>query len=421
VSTNDATRRRVVLHVGLYKTGTTYLQSLMRQNRRRLAQRRGVYVPANRRKVMFASFDLIPRHHGRAGDARVAGAWSRLVEDVEGCGLPCAVISEERLSGASARQARRAVQSFGDAEVHVVVTVRDLARVVVSHWQERVKNGATWPLEEYVGFLRDPEAAVVPPAVSFWLTEASPTVLRTWASAVPAERLHVVTVPPSGAPPHLLAERFGSVAGFTPADVPRPPEKNNENIGVVGAEMLRRLNERLEQPIDTIAYEHAVKRRVLGTLTSRTDRRAPRLTAADRDWADALSAEYAGEIARAGYHVVGDLDDLRPDRSSASGAAAQPPVDGGADGHDDQHSDRAILDAALDSLANVVDAYGAVQARSDRERAARRPETAGSLMQQRARLRTAGFAAQTWAAHVAGRTRLGRRVGAAYLRRRAGR
>ena len=60
MSENGRSARRVVLHVGMHKTGTTYLQNLLRQNRRRLARRAGVYVPPGARKTVFASLDLIP-------------------------------------------------------------------------------------------------------------------------------------------------------------------------------------------------------------------------------------------------------------------------------------------------------------------------------------------------------------------------
>jgi hypothetical protein len=409
---SDTPTRRVVLHVGLHKTGTTYLQNLMRHNRKRLAKRKGVYVPPGPRKTVFASLDLIPWDSPLGRDVRVAGAWDRLADEVNGCGLPTAVVSEERLDVANQRQARRAVSSFADADVHVVVTVRDLARVAVSHWQEDVKNGATWTLEEFMGRLMDPDAAATAPARGFWLHEDVTGVLRTWSSAVGEDRVHVVTVPPPASPPDLLTRRFGSVVGFTPEDVPVPPPWNNENVGDAGIELLRRLNERLDGSIDRSTYKRAVSAPVVRRLAALPDRALPALTEAQRAWADDMSGRFADEIRARGYPVVGDLADLRP----APGTAADDAPAGRSDA-----DDAALLGAALEALTELAGRHSERVAQADAEAAASRENLAGRLPQARNKLRSRAFALTRGAADLAGRSRVGRRVGAAYLRRRAGR
>jgi hypothetical protein len=413
--------RRVVLHVGLHKTGTTYLQNLMRQNRRGLARRCGVYVPPGVRKIRFASLDLIPFDSALGRDVRVAGAWDRLAAEINGCGLPTAVVSEERLDVANQRQARRAVSSFPQAEVDVVVTVRDLARVAVSHWQEDVKNGATWTLDEFIGRLQDPDAAGTTPARGFWLHEDVTGVLRTWASAVPVERIHVVTVPPAGSAPDILTGRFGSVVGFTPEDVPLPPAWNNENVGAVGTELIRRLNTNLDGKIERSLYKRGVSGPVTRRLAQMPDRGFPTLDDAQRDWASATSARFADEILRGGYRVVGDLSDLRPAGRPTPDEPAGEPAAGAGLRADAQPFDDALLQASLEALSELATRYSEVVARADRETAARRTNLAGPVSRLRTHVRSRLFAVVRSLADTAGRSSLGRRVGAAYLRRRAGR
>jgi hypothetical protein len=415
MSGDETPAQRVFLHVGLHKTGTTYLQNLMRQNRRRLARRRGVYVPPGPRKTVFASLDLIPWDNPLGRDRRVPGAWDRLAAEVGGCGLPTAVVSEERLDVANPRQARRAVSSFAGADVHVVVTVRDIARVAVSHWQEDVKNGATWTLEEFVGRLQDPKAAGTAPARGFWLHEDATAVLRTWGTAVPVDHIHVVTVPPAGAAADLLTRRFGSVVGFTLDDVPVPPPWNNQNVGAVGTEVIRRLNERLDGRVERSAYKRGVAGPVSRRLAGLPDRGLPSLDEKQREWAAATSARFADEIRARGYRVVGDLADLEAGAGSDAGSPA------GARSDTALLDDRALLDAALEALAEMSARYGQVVGEADREAAAGSAGLAGRLPRVRTHLRSRTFAATRGLADLAGRSALGRRVGAAYLRRRAGR
>jgi hypothetical protein len=406
--------RRVVLHVGMHKTGTTYLQNLLRQNRRRLARRAGVYVPAGARKTVFASLDLIPWDAQLGRDRRVAGAWNRLAAEVNGCGLPTAVVSEERLDVANPRQAKRAVAAFGDADVHVVVTVRDLARVAVSSWQENVKNGGTWTLQEFLARLQDPDAAATPPARGFWLHEDVTAVLRTWSSAVPGENIHVVTVPPPGSPPELLTSRFGSVVGFGTDDVPAPPAWDNANVGAVGSELLRRLNVHMDGSLDKSTYKRAVSTPVVRRLSALPDRALPALDDAQRAWAAGTSARFAGEIRERGYRVVGDLDDLLPPPRAGSPASAPDPAD-------TAETDVTLLDASLEALAELATRNGEAVAKADRARADAREDVAGGWSRARNSLRSRGFALTRRLADSAGRTAPGRRLGAAYMRRRAGR
>lgn len=402
----------MVLHVGLHKTGTTYLQNLLRGNRRRLARSEGVYVPPGARKTVFASLDLIPWDSALGRDRRVAGAWDRLAAEVNECGLPTAVVSEERLDVANARQARRAVRSFADAEVHVVVTVRDLARVSVSAWQESVKNGGAWTLEEFLARVQDPKAVATMPARGFWLHQDAGGVLRTWSTAVPADRVHVVTVPPPGSAPDELTRRFGAVVGFTPEDVPEPPAWDNANVGAVGSELLRRLNERLDGTIDKSTYKRAVSTPVARRLSALPDRALPALDDDQRAWAAATSAGFAEEIRSRGYRVEGDLADLQPPGPGPSDARTDTgePVDEGA-----------LLGAALEALADLGTRHSEVVAQEDRQRAARRTDVAGRGPQARNHLRSRGLALTRGLADLAGRTEAGRRLGSAYMRRRSGR
>nr|MBA2390515.1 hypothetical protein [Geodermatophilaceae bacterium] len=60
------------------------------------------------------------------------------------------VVSVELLNVASPATAMRIVGSFAPADVHIVITARDLARVIPSSWQETIQNGLVWTWDEFV-------------------------------------------------------------------------------------------------------------------------------------------------------------------------------------------------------------------------------------------------------------------------------
>ena len=112
----------------------------MWRNRSELAAR-GVVLPGHHPQDHFrASQDL-------RGIAKLAsdpagswtGEWEILARQAQQAGK-VAVISHELFSAADAEQADRAVSSLLPAEVHVVLTVRDIATLLPAEWQETVKH-----------------------------------------------------------------------------------------------------------------------------------------------------------------------------------------------------------------------------------------------------------------------------------------
>jgi hypothetical protein len=226
---------RVYLHVGLPKTGTTYLQRALWHNKATLGEA-GLLLPGrHRRRHLLASLDLCdnPRLERRGGD--VSAPWDDLVEEsLEWDGD--VLISHEFFGAASPAQAKRAVESFPDAEMHVVITAREMVGLTISRWQEYVRNGGRRPIDEY------PYSDNYRPTDEWgWGSFDLADILDRWGSAVPHERIHVLPMVPGGSDPTELLRRFLTVLGYPDVTVEMPEERVNEALGVVEAELLRRI------------------------------------------------------------------------------------------------------------------------------------------------------------------------------------
>ena len=101
--------------MGLHKTGTTFLQSVLQANRAELAEQQ-VLFPGGKDGVVqaFAVWDLVGRRPRGSRDDRIAGQWEALRTQASASELPTALVSVEYLSLATVAQARRAVETFGD-------------------------------------------------------------------------------------------------------------------------------------------------------------------------------------------------------------------------------------------------------------------------------------------------------------------
>ena len=235
-----------------------------------------------------------------------ARAWDRLVEEIDAW-AGTAVVSHEFFAAASAEQAGRAAARARGAEVHVVVTARELLSLVTARWQEFVKNGSTVPIDDYpVG---DESTA---PTTGTGARSTSPTCCAAGAPRLPPERVHVLTLPRPDEPRETLWLRFAELVGIDPAACDASGSAQNESLGVVEVELLRRVNADLDGFTAAVDRGNWI-RGYLAAGQARAPRRGAVLAVAGaRRRAPRAGERIADEVAAAGYDVIGDVDDLRP-------------------------------------------------------------------------------------------------------------
>lgn len=298
----------VHLHVGAPKSGTTFVQQVLEHNRATLEEA-GVLVAGPR-------LDLIHAAMAVRGDRRLAdlpedaaGAWDRVVEQVRSWPGRAAVVSYELFANASADQARAALARLDGLEVHVVVSARDLGQAIASSWQEQLKFGLTRPLEQW-----SPPQESAAGSEWGWRTMQPANVAARWGADLSPERVHVVTVPSGGAGPDELWHRFAEATGLDAvAGLDLDVERANESLGVVEAELLRRVNVALDGRIRGGRQKSLWQRDLLAhTVLAPIGREPIGLTAAHLDEAAAEAEAAIAAITAAGHRVHGDLEDLRP-------------------------------------------------------------------------------------------------------------
>ena len=296
------------------KSATTYLQGLAEENQGRLAQQR-VFWPAGDAPFL-ALADLQNRDDKRAGRE---GAWASFVRQI-GEFSGDAVFSNELLAPLGPGKLKRLVAAMSPAEVQVVVTARDLGRVIPSHWQTTLKNGGTTSWADFasavcatpqdcgnVGRSKDIGSW-------FWRRHDVPAILARWQQCVPIERMTVATVPPPGHDPHLVAARFASVLGVNSSGFEQP-EYVNSSVGAHSAELLRRLNI-VAGPLERQHYRWGVKEGLAKlALIGRAELEPPYgLSPAHNNWVCARADRMIEELRASSVRIVGDLEDLRPPR-----------------------------------------------------------------------------------------------------------
>jgi hypothetical protein len=358
-----AMSRKVYVHIGAPKTGTTYLQDRLARNARSLAQH-DVHLPSGSSFVspgMFhfrAALDLLDQDWG-GPPGHAAGSWDALVKRI-GRLSGTVIFSHEILAPAAPQHIARLMSDLADSEVHVVYSARDLARQVPAGWQESVKQGRRWSYRRYLRRVTSDQ----PP----WFARAFdlPAVLGQWSGGLTPDRVHVVTVPSAEAAradPGLLWSRFCTVFGIDPAWAPEDSGRVNTSLGMAETQVLRGLNRRIDRTTRRESDHDQLIRGLLAEETLAARRRSRPITLPPKleDWAAERGRAWVEWIEGSGVDVVGDLEDLRP---------GEPPVYR----NPDKVPTKLQLKAALDALAAMT------------AEAAARPDPDGTL---RARVRRA--------------------------------
>jgi hypothetical protein len=362
--------RRVYVHIGAPKTGTTYLQDRLARNSRSLAEH-GVHIPTRAPLMstgMFhfrAALDLMQQDWGGA-PGHAEGAWDAMVRRVRRA-RDTAIISHEILAPAAPEYVARLKSDLTDAgvkEIHIVYSARDLARQAPAGWQESVKQGRRWKYRRYLSRIRNGRP---------WFARAFdlPTVLSSWGSGLPPEHVHVVTVPQADAveaDPDLLWHRFCTAFDIDAEWAPEDSDRTNASLGSAETQVLRALNERIGR---TTRNHPGYDALILGMLADETlggrDSSPILLPPPMWEWAQERGAAWGEWLEQSGVDIVGDPAELLP----------EPLPDDPRFKHPDRISNKAQLRAALDALAAMT------------EEAASRPDPDATMLARIRRAREA--------------------------------
>ncbi|WP_127507646.1 hypothetical protein [Actinoplanes solisilvae] len=295
--------RRVFLHIGAPKTGSTYVQNVLWGNVAAL-KAAGILLPGKFSAHDEAMADLreLPWH------ATPRWSWDRVVE--KAAAWPGdVVITNEGLGAATPAQAARGVRSLAPAEVHVIVAARDLWRTFPSMWQQSIRARGVWTFEDFIGAVERGSFE------DFWEHHTANRMLRRWGDLVPAEQRHLITVPGPGQPRDTLWRRFAGVIGIPDGVCDLAVDGGaNVSLGAAEVEVLRRVNRALgERYPHRAPYQRVVQRHLVdAVLRQRTNDLRFGVGPERAGWVLDLAEQQIKELDEYPCDVVGDLAELRP-------------------------------------------------------------------------------------------------------------
>lgn len=342
----DAYHRRVFIHVGSRKTGTSYLQKSIYESADELAAG-GLHLPLADRGAHYRMLQALGGIFGDSlGSNRADSAFAWLTEQLADVAAPTSLLTFEDLAASRPAQIDRLLSVLDRYQVHVIITSRDLARQLPSEWQQCVKERMTLPYGDFLTDVRQRGAV----GEVFWARQDAADIAARWGAGLPSSQVHVVTVPPSGASHRELPARFCRVVGIDPQSL-HGHGGANPSLGAAQAELLRRVNVALGDRLTDLRgnYRQVVRRYLSRQLLGRQDGRPLTLPVQLADWCREESGRIADCLRERGYDVVGDLDDLMPVAPAGGGTDAA----GGAD--PTGVTDSEITQVAIEVIAAMLD------------------------------------------------------------------
>lgn len=199
-------RPTLFVHIGPMKTGTTSLQVALSRSRHQLARNGIAYLTSHEHANLNpAALGLIGSKQIGDGDwhawDRTDTEWQRLKSQLLSTSSDTTVISGEAFALFDDQAIAELTQVCSKFDIHLVVTLRRIADLVPSYWQEHAKRRPYPALPDFVNDVIRREGEVH--SERFWSCQEHDVLIRRW-QAIMKPTVTTVIIPDKHQPTLLL-------------------------------------------------------------------------------------------------------------------------------------------------------------------------------------------------------------------------
>lgn len=242
----------ILLHIGAHKTGTTSIQAALYSAREALAAQ-GVHnlVPRDHETANIAAraAQRLPPS-GTSGSPVPYEVWEQMVASSESLRGSRMAISAESFAVSEPSVISNIARDLGRDRLHVVITLRPLAKILPSQWQQDL-HGA-WQSQAFDSWLeevlRDPRPSLKLGPIEiphpFWFRHRHDFLVNRWADVLGTERITVVVVDDHRK--ESLFETFEQLLGVRDGTLPRDVSARNQSMTLQEMVIMQRYGELLE-------------------------------------------------------------------------------------------------------------------------------------------------------------------------------
>lgn len=307
--------KKVVIHAGFHKTGTTALQHSL-QASTELLKTAGYRYPIVDQGTSQSGSVLALADRGWGWQARGSKVipkkvWKKLVKKTL-AGTDNVVLSSEFFSELDEIQVRQVKAAFDGLNVQVVFTMRALDKLFPSTYQQSLKSGSSYSYEAWLE--RTVNDYFGEQKAGFWKRNRHAHVISRWMQIFGAENVTIITADESN--PSLLFDRFSEFLKL-PVGALRSVAKSGLNRSLLLDEiyLLRAINKNVPKSRNWNAYMTFIRK---GTFEQITATPAAKVSAAAKlrtpkayaKKIEQIAALEIAELQALHLRVLGEIRDL---------------------------------------------------------------------------------------------------------------
>jgi hypothetical protein len=319
--------KRLVIHPGFHKSGTTALQQSLHANRERLNDL-GLAYPFPRRKAHHRlAWSLSGKVWGwknRGGSGESPRLWSKSVNQINRLSGKNIIISSEFFSELELEKIQKIKNEIKRHDIEVLFTLRPLAKLLSSSYQQYLKYGLKADYEEWLHSVLDtPGESKLSP--TFWRRHFHGQVISRWREVFGPSKVTVLIVDESQ--PEFLFAEANKYLELPEKTLQAQESGLNRSMTTEEIALILEINRRFPKERSWDEYQVFIRNGFIREITDNSKAAAGKEKLLTPKWAldiaNSLGRDAKSEILKSGVTVIGEIDSL-DSAQVPSGASNKP-------------------------------------------------------------------------------------------------
>ncbi len=306
--------KRLIIHPGFHKSGTTALQESFALNRPLLRENGIFYPPIGSKAHHRVAWALTQRPWGwnrRGGERTPEKYWDRMSSRINGAKEETVILSSEFFSEIDGERIRKIRSEIKGRDIQILFTLRPLAKLLPSSYQQYLKYGITIEYEDWLHAILDkPGESKVSP--TFWKRHSHGKVVARWVDIFGKSNVTLLIV--NEAQPTFLFDEINKFLNLPTGTLNAAPSGSNRSLTMEEISLLLELNRQFPKERVWDEYEVFVRAGYIRHLTDHVPPAADKARLLTPQWAvdkaNELGKVIQKELLGTGVKIIGDVDSL---------------------------------------------------------------------------------------------------------------
>ena len=306
--------KRLIIHPGFHKSGTTALQESFALNRALLSDLGILYPPIGTKAHHRVAWALTQKPWGwskRGGEKTSPKFWDQMANRINGAKEETVILSSEFFSELDGEKIRKIRSDIERRDIQILFTLRPLAKLLPSSYQQYLKYGITVKYEDWLHAILDtPGESKVSP--TFWKRHSHGKVVARWVDIFGKSNVTILIV--NEAQPTVLFDEINKFLKLPIGTINAAPSGSNRSLTMEEISLLLELNAQFPKEREWEEYENFIRAGYVKELTDHVPPAPDKARLLTPQWAidkaNELGKEIQGELLSTGMRIIGDVDSL---------------------------------------------------------------------------------------------------------------